>query len=94
MPDELASEHRFVPERGDESAVATSVVVSVAAVAGVEPLSLPPLQQSIDTDALEAVVGVDRARGADVTVRFTYAGYRVTVEADGSVRIGEPVRRN
>lgn len=90
MPDELATEFRRVPEPGEETDVTTSVVASVAAVAGVEPMALPSLQRSLDTDALEAIVGT--GRDAEVTVRFTYAGYRVTVESDGSVGIREPTR--
>ncbi|HKJ58960.1 MAG TPA: HalOD1 output domain-containing protein [Halobacteriales archaeon] len=94
MPDKLATEYRRVPDPGEETDVTNAVVASVAAVAGVEPMALPPLQRSLDTDALAAIVGSDRDRDAGVTVRFTYAGYHVTVEGDGSVGIREPTRSN
>lgn len=91
MPDELVTEFRRVHDPDEETDVTTSVVASVAAVAGVEPMALPPLQRSLDTDALEAIVGSGRDP-AGVTVRFTYAGYHVTVEGDGSVGIRETSR--
>lgn len=87
MSRELATEHRGTHDGGSDASIAASLVCSVAAVAGVEPTTLPPLQETLDTDALESILG--SARGA--TISFTYAGYRVTADSDGSVRIGEPV---
>lgn len=89
MSDEPVAEHRGVHDVQNDASVATSVVVSVAAIVGVEPTALPPLQRSIDTDALEDVFASGREGAGDVTVRFSYAGCRVTVESDGSIRISE-----
>ena len=66
------------------------VVRAVAALSGESPLELPPLYDSIEPDALNAMF--DHARrvgGADcgVTVSFCYHGFDVTVEPDGTVRI-------
>lgn len=89
MADELGTEHcaRFDAEDGDS--ITTSVVVSVSAVSGVEPTALPPLQRTLDTDALEAVVGSAREADTELTVTFAYAGFHVTVDSGGSIRISE-----
>lgn len=92
MRDESLAEHRGVHDEQTGSSIATSVVVSVAAIVGVEPTALPPLQRSIDTDALEAVFASGREGPDDVTVRFSYAGCDVSVESDGSIRINELAR--
>ncbi|MDS0281177.1 HalOD1 output domain-containing protein [Haloarcula onubensis] len=55
-----------------------AIPVLVAERAGVDPLSLPPLYDRIDVDALDAVIGGERT-GAETRVRFEYAGYAVTV---------------
>lgn len=87
MPERLAAEHRGSHDGEDGTSVGTAVVSSVAAVAGVEPTALPPLHWSLDTDALDSIVGAGRGDG--VTVTFTYAGYRVSVDGEGSIRIRE-----
>lgn len=57
------------------------VVRVVADETGVDPLDLPPLQRTIDADALDAAVrGLD-----DGSVQFNYAGQCVTVRADERV---------
>jgi len=94
MSEELAREFRRIPDPGEETDVTTAVVTSVAAVAGVDPVALPPLQGTLDTDALEAIVGSGADPAAGVTVRFTYAGYGITVESDGAVGISETPRGN
>ena len=94
MPDELGSEHRARCDLGSGESVTTSVIVSVAAVSGAEPTALPPLQRTVDTDALEAVVGSAHEAETDLSVSFGYAGYRVSVETDGSIRICETTGRN
>lgn len=89
MSEQLATEHRGSHDRENGTSVTTSVVSSVAAVAGVEPSALPPLHRSLDTDALDSIVGAPRDDA--VTVAFTYAGYRVVVDGGGSIRIREAV---
>lgn len=89
MQEKLATEHRGIHEWGGDTSITTSVVSSVAAVAGVEPTALPPLQKSLDTDALEAILNSAREDG--VSIAFTYAGRRVTVDADGTIQIEDPV---
>lgn len=61
------------------------VVRVVADETGVDPLDLPPLYDTIDTDALNAAVdGLESG-----SVRFDYAGLSVTVGGDGSVTTSE-----
>lgn len=53
---------------------------------GVRPLELPPLYDSIDTDALESLLsgptGDDHPEGTEITSR--YYGYSVSVTGDGT----------
>jgi len=73
-------------ERTDEASASPSaaVVEAVAAAEGWEPAEVPePLYESIDPDALEALVAsVDDGR-----ISFDYMGYEVTVDADGAVTL-------
>lgn len=62
--------------------VAEAVVESVAAETDTDALSLPPLAETLDPDALNALVeGLEDGR-----VAFRYAGCDVTVESDGTVQ--------
>lgn len=64
----------------------TAVVEAVAAREGAEPAEVPePLYESIDPDALDALV----ASAESGEVSFTYLGHRVTVDADGRVTLRE-----
>jgi hypothetical protein len=62
---------------------AERVVRVVADEADVDPLDLPPLYSTIDTDALDTVIDTVPTG----SVQFRYAGYYVTVEGDGSVEV-------
>mgnify|MGYP000162145895 CR=1 FL=1 len=69
----------------DAVPVGVGITDAVAAAADVHPLALPPVHDAVDTDALDDFF----ARSPDTagyTVRFRYAGYRVTVrDTDDSV---------
>lgn len=54
-----------------------AIVRAISQARGVEPLDLPPLAESLDLDALRALVVSD-----DVDVAFEHAGCSVTVEGD------------
>ncbi|MHB9288789.1 HalOD1 output domain-containing protein [Halobacteriales archaeon Cl-PHB] len=59
------------------------VVEAVARSTDSDPLSLPPLNRSIDPEALDAI-----AEGAGlVELTFTYHGHLVTIDADGAVQV-------
>lgn len=61
----------------DDAQVSEAVVRAVATVSGHSPLDLPPLQESVDVDALDLLF----ASSTDIeALRFTYAGHDVLVE--------------
>lgn len=64
---------------------AERVVRVVADEADVDPLELPPLYNTIDTDALDAVIETVPSG----SVQFRYADHYVTVYGDGSVEVTE-----
>lgn len=70
--------------------IASSVIDAVADADDVDPLDLPPLYGSIDPDALESIFATASAARTEREVRFTYAGYRVTIDdatGDAAVRV-------
>lgn len=74
-----------VPDRID--AVSEAVVTAVAESEGVDSTELsPPLYHAVDPDALDSLfsasAGTTRGSGR---VTFTYCGYAITVEVDGTV---------
>lgn len=72
-----------------EVAPSTAVVETVAVVADEPPTELRPLQETVDSDALDTLVasdGIDSPDG-DVSVSFTLAGQDVLVESDGTVAV-------
>ncbi|ELZ15285.1 hypothetical protein C477_18905 [Haloterrigena salina JCM 13891] len=66
-----------------------TIVERVAALDGTDPLSLPPLYDAIDPDALDSLFQSSSADGPQTTgaVQFTYYGYDVRVDADGEIAI-------
>lgn len=69
--------------------MSTAIIEAVADHAGIDPTELPPLYESVETDALEALFrsfpdGPLRQEG-DVT--FSYAGYLVQVTADRAIEV-------
>jgi len=62
---------------------ANEILTRVAAVRGVEPTALPPLQETIDVDALTTLVD-EQFSG---TCSFTYAGCDITISGDDSVSV-------
>lgn len=78
----------------DSELASTNVVFSIAALEGVGPTDLPPLAETVDPGALDRIFSLsDEVHG---TVSFEYAGYEVTVSADGTLEIAperDTVRR-
>lgn len=62
------------------------VILAVAETTGTDPLDLPPLYDTIDSDALDTLAD-DMTTG---TISFTYVGYDITVHSDGTATIDEP----
>ncbi|AWB28368.1 HalOD1 output domain-containing protein [Halococcoides cellulosivorans] len=64
--------------------VSTSVVRAVSAVEGRDPMTMRPLMDVLDPDALDGLFG-DRADGSPRTggrLTFEYSDSRVTVEGE------------
>lgn len=62
-----------------------TIVEAVAAATGRTPTELPPLQQSIDPDALDSLI--TRGKSAGVAVSFEYADSVVVVEGNGAIEV-------
>lgn len=59
------------------------VLGMIALHEGCDETDLPALHNSVDVDALEALI----ASSDEVDVRFVYAGYRIRVTGDGEVDV-------
>lgn len=74
--------HRFEYDL-DDTPPCMAVVSALSSVLDVCPTEMKPIGESIDTDALNGLLGsVD---GAEVS--WTQAGHEVTVSSDGSVDV-------
>ena len=63
-----------------------AVISAVETATGVDRLELPPLYETIDPDALNALF-LSGSGDPGKQVRFRYAGYSVTVQGDGTVGV-------
>lgn len=70
--------HSRCPDRRPSEAV----VAAVSAVTGLSPLEVDILNEAVDPDALNALVGTRDENDAPLTVAFEYSGYHVTVSSD------------
>jgi len=70
------------PSTGERPSVA--VVEKLAATTGIDPFEVGPLHDSLDTDALNALL---EGAGQDVTVEFTHDGYRIRVDGASNVDV-------
>lgn len=66
----------------DEETISMAVVTAVANATGQSPLEMEPLWESVDVDALEALLWDTDRTGSSLTVSFTYCGREVTVTDD------------
>lgn len=85
------SESSVTYDADREERPSTAVVNAVAEAVGRDPTELPPLQRTIDADALdemfgETLGGRPRTSGS---VTFEYCGCSVVVLADGEVVVRE-----
>lgn len=96
-PDGVVGETRQSSFDARSVQASTAVVREVAALRGVEEVSLPPLYAAVAPDALDAIIaraadttaGDTPASTAGVEVTFAYAGSLVTVEATGTITVSE-----
>ena len=73
----------------DTDEVHERIVTGVAALEGVDPMSLPPLFDAVDPDALEAIFATTESGSKrSGHVGFNYADHQITVSFDET---GDPV---
>lgn len=69
--------------------VGETIVRTVAAVTGADPMAMPPLYDVVDPDALDRLFSPPESsiRAGTGRVEFAYAGCAVTVHGDGQLEI-------
>jgi len=72
---------------GNSSDASDSVIEAVASREGIDPVELTaPLYDAVDPEQLDRLLG---SAASAVSVTFTYLGYEVTVQSDGSVTLAD-----
>ncbi len=73
----------------EHGSLSFSVIVTVADAKGVDPTELPPLHDTVDPDALDALFTTrqDSEGQPSDAVIFTYADRRVMVTRDGQISL-------
>lgn len=67
-----------------DASVVVDIVLLIAERRSVDPGQLPPIEESIDPDALDSLFASARANGSqEGYVEFTYCDHQVTVPLDG-----------
>ena len=87
MPDEVGVQHALVHEPGGGDSIVRSLIESVSSVHDVAPTDLPPLQGTLDADALIALLDTNGQHDAGPTIEFEYANCRVTVDSGGLIQV-------
>ncbi|MDG5819838.1 HalOD1 output domain-containing protein [Natronococcus sp. A-GB7] len=75
---------------GIRSRPSISIVERVADETGRSPLELPPLNETVDVDALDRLLETDGSSGPWPTVVFRYANRRIRATADGVIELTNP----
>ena len=78
----------LVEERVTVSTIDT-ILRCVAALEDVEPTDLDELYQSVDPEALEALMNRSRSKETDLVVEFVYEGYLVRARSGTVVEVFE-----
>lgn len=91
-PLDAGTHRRETDGTSPEEHVCTRIAEAIADVEGVDATEAPsPLESAVDTDALDQLfepLDGNRTREEGL-VRFPFAGYLVTVRADGTVAVDE-----
>lgn len=78
-----------IPQEVRAVPASEAVVERIATCEGVGPTELPPLYDTIDTEALDSLVGSAEPSESTLQIEFTYNDYEVTVTGEGVVHIDE-----
>lgn len=62
------------------------ITQAVSETENVDSLTLPPLYDHVDTEALSAIV---KSGNEDLVIEFSYYGYQISVTGSGSVSVEE-----
>ena len=73
----------------DSDTLMSAIVEAVARRSESDALDLPPLQEAVEPDVLDALARSSLDGGASPRLSFRYAGYRITVNADGTIYVDE-----
>ena len=91
--DARSNTYRFQRREHCETNTSTAVVAAVAQAVGREPTELEPLEEQIDSDALDMFfdpnIGECTRDGA-CRVTFPFAGCEVTVDEDRAIVVSTP----
>lgn len=83
------------PQTQPSESLAMEVVEVVADYGGVDPVSLPPLAQTINPDAVDALFETtSETEGTETYVSIEYGGQTVEVYPDNTISIQEPPARS
>lgn len=65
-----------------------AVVERVAALEATDPTALPPVYETVDTDALDALVeSASKSDSSNFQIEFPYYGHEITVATNGVIHI-------
>lgn len=74
----------------DSTRPSVQIVETVAEATEQDPMEMPQLNDYVDPDALDKLLGAAAAKGAETAhVSFDYDGVRVTVDSTGAVTLEE-----
>lgn len=82
------SDRRIRSEWDGSERPSIALVKAVAALTGRDPMTMPPLYESIDPDALNALVTArETEQTATVDLSFVYDGVAVRIDSDGALDV-------
>ncbi len=71
----------------DKTETSTAVISTVAEAADTDPLDMEPLHNTVDIDALDALLSPHSARDGDRHISFRYHDHDVTVSSYGGITV-------
>lgn len=74
----------------DPNAAVVAIVETVAAVTGHNVVDMPPLYETVDSEALSELVTAPKSGEQPIEVTFSYQDCRVAVSNRGTVAVAAP----
>lgn len=85
--DEASATQRFEFDH-DQTTPSMAAVAALSAVSDEDPTAMEPIQQRVDSDALDEIAAGPSKGAGDVHVTWRQSGYTITVHSDGVVAVG------